>query len=57
MLYGKLQHINRLNKVNGYGPVIAAGIAEFNDEKDGTINDVYERAIARMQENKDQLKS
>ena len=57
VLYGKLQHINRLNKVNGYGPVIAAGIAEFDDEKDGTINDVYERAIARMQENKDQLKN
>ena len=57
VLFGKLQHINRLNKVNGYGPVIAAGIAEFEDDKDSAINDVYERAVEKMQENKEDLKN
>lgn len=57
VLFSKLQHINRLNRVNGYGPVIAAGIAEFEDDKDSSVNDVYERAIEKMQENKEELKN
>lgn len=50
-------HITVENNLrNSEGPVVAAGIAEYDHENDKKISDVFERADSKMYEDKTKLK-
>ncbi len=45
------------NMVTGEGPVVAAGMAEYQSLEDRSVKDVFNRADARMYEDKNRLKA
>lgn len=44
------------NQKSGQGPVIAIGTADYNQDTDSNVNDVFERADEAMYENKRWIK-
>ncbi|MCR5289753.1 MAG: GGDEF domain-containing protein [Treponema sp.] len=55
-LMDKLRSQSIENKKAGTGVVLAAGMAEYNPEKDTLVSDIFERADKEMYEDKKKLK-
>ncbi len=56
VLMEKLRSLVKTNLINGEGPVVAAGIAEFERDNDHKVSEVFIRADSRMYEDKNKLK-
>ena len=56
-LIGELHRRVNNNLITGEGPVLAAGLAEYQSLEDRSVEDVFERADTRMYEDKSKLKS
>ncbi len=56
-LLRKLKEESLANKRSRSGPVVACGMAEYDPEKDNSIEDVYKRSDEQMYKNKNELKS
>ncbi len=53
----KLQSQVRDNHNAENGVIVAAGMSEYNPEKDQTVSEIFERADKEMYKNKKNLKS
>ena len=57
------EHIEKLkdealkNQSTGYGPVLAAGMAEYEPEMDSLVSEIFDRADKEMYKNKQELKN
>ena len=56
-LFRMLKEESLANQRSRSGPVVACGIAEFDPEKDESVDDVYERADKHMYAVKNEMKS
>ena len=56
-LFGTLKRRIGNNLNSGEGPVVAAGMAEYQSLEDRSVEDVFERADTRMYEDKERLKA
>ena len=45
------------NQNLGYGPVLAAGLAEYEPETDNLVSEIFDRADKEMYKNKQELKN
>ena len=56
-LMEKLFSTVRENQQTGIGPILSAGMSEYEPKADSRVSDVFERADKKMYENKQMLKS
>jgi diguanylate cyclase (GGDEF)-like protein len=55
-LIEKLKDEALKNQATGYGPVLAAGMAEYEPETDSLVSEIFDRADKEMYKNKQELK-
>ena len=56
-LIEKLKNEALKNQSTGYGPVLAAGMAEYEPETDSLVSEIFDRADKEMYKNKQELKN
>lgn len=55
-LMGRLKDQVRANLRSGSGPILASGVAEYDPSTDSLVSEIFDRADAKMYEDKQELK-